>query len=96
MTLIELATGLFPFSPVEDAESITRGLSARSRSSGGLDNMAIVELLEAISYNDPPKLHPHLYSSEFINLVTSCLSRNPDERPTPNALLVSKRDILMY
>lgn len=91
VTLMELATGLFPFTPLERTDGEAEaGLSARSRSSGGLESMAIVELLEAIAYDAPPKLNPLLYSGAFVDLVTACLQRDPGQRPTPTALLVRR------
>lgn len=86
---MEIATGIFPFSPIEDSESLSAGLSARSRSSGGLENMAIVELLESVAYLEPPRLNHDLYSAEFIHLVQSTLIRSPTDRPTPLQLSVS-------
>lgn len=96
MTLMELATGVFPFcsgmdllTPVSGAGSpVTEETRRFRRASGGLDNMAIVELLEAITFDDPPKLDPTHFSQGFIELVQVCLIRDPAKRPNPMQLMV--------
>lgn len=83
MTLLELATGLFPFA--HSGQLLRRRTEA---SEYGLASIAIVELLEAI-INDPlPGLDPSQFTAELCDFIKACLIRDPSQRPTPMQLTV--------
>jgi len=84
VTLMELATGRFPF--CHASQALYR--RPQHESSNGLDSIAIVELLEAITNEPLPYLNSSEFSSDLVGFIQTCLIRDPYTRPTPMALLV--------
>jgi serine/threonine protein kinase len=52
-----------------------------------LFNMNAMSALYHIAQNDSPTLAGGEWSDDFRNFVDSCLTKNPDDRPTAEALL---------
>jgi serine/threonine protein kinase len=53
-----------------------------------LSNVHPMRVLFMIPRDPPPKLkEPHKYSSDFVNFVSQCLTKDPNQRPTAEALL---------
>lgn len=84
VTLMELATGKFPFA---HAGEILRPDLAIVE--GECADLAIVELLEAIINEPLPKLDPVIFGNHTRDFVDCCLIRDPLVRPSPNILLVT-------
>lgn len=82
---MELATGLFPFT--HHQRIIPR--SPGDTELGGEAEIAIVELLEAITNEPVPELDPNHFSGEIRDFVRACLNRDPERRPTPSILMVT-------
>eukprot|EP01136_Pigoraptor_vietnamica_P020256 Opistho-1_new@68884 len=71
MSLVELATGAFPYSRgAQAAESLPSAF----------------ELLECIVREPAPVLSAGLFSPGFVDFVAVCLHKEPEKRPTPTAL----------
>ncbi|OAF64539.1 hypothetical protein A3Q56_07756, partial [Intoshia linei] len=51
------------------------------------ENMAIFELLECIVNEPPPSLNQNYFTNEFVKFTEMCLTKEPSERATINALL---------
>lgn len=85
VTMMELATGLFPFA--FSGESLRRRVGGMLEDNG-LESIAIVELLEGI-VNDPlPVLDQRDFSNELCDFISICMIRDPHFRPSPMKLLV--------
>jgi len=83
LTLLELAIGRFPF----DAD----GTSAGTRASAG--PMGILDLLQKIVNEPAPKLPKNkAFPPSLEKMIEHCLIKDPEQRPSPQELLVS-RDI---
>ena len=86
MTLIEVATGHFPFYV---------GLAERARikpgpsmSHGEDVALALVELWEAINNDIEPNLDPNYFSGDFVDFLTKCLRKHEPDRADLSMLLV--------
>lgn len=89
VTLLELATGTFPFAHA--GQTIGRQEGPISRTSSGLTSLAIVELLEAIISDPLPVLDPAVFTADLRDFIAACLTRDPARRPTPMHLIVQAR-----
>lgn len=101
LSLVEMAIGMYPIPPPDPAtmhkifgqkvEGVGTTPASRSPRSAGLPGeprpMAIFELLDYIVNEPPPHLPPNVFSEEFVNLVESCLKKNPTERADLTALM---------
>ena len=56
-----------------------------------LFNMNAMSALYHIAQNDSPSLSGGEWSNDFRNFVDSCLSKNPDDRPTAAQLLLVRQ-----
>lgn len=84
VTMMELATGLFPLAHVGEC----LGRQVGRVEDNGMGSIAIVELLEGI-VNDPlPELDRRDFSNDLCDFVSACMLRDHHHRPTPMSLLV--------
>ncbi|XP_065188441.1 dual specificity mitogen-activated protein kinase kinase 1-like [Sycon ciliatum] len=90
VSLVEMALGVFPIPP-PPAERIKQALSSPAAGSEGAVGlasndtepaMAIFELLEYIVNAKPPTLPSAYFSPDIIDLVNSCLMKEPKDRPS--------------
>lgn len=97
VTMVELAHGRFPFA--DDAESeeaptaryggvntvTTADPGGRRRAAVQEEQpMSILELLQHIVFEPPPRLNPHWnFPESMVHFVNACLSKDPTQRPTP-------------
>lgn len=78
LSIMELAIGKFPFSSNEAIED------------GDCAPAGILDLLQQIVHEPAPKLpKSDAFPSILEDMIQRCLSKNPDERPTPQELFVS-------
>ncbi len=95
VTVMELATGHFPFGM--GAEQLSRSNESLGNS---LASIAVVELLESIISDPVPRLDIQEFSTEIHDFVSTCLIRDPLRRPKPNSLIVmiyhSSLDLLFF
>ncbi|CAL4083451.1 unnamed protein product, partial [Meganyctiphanes norvegica] len=101
LSLVEMAIGMYPIPPPDPAtmhkifgqkvEGVGPTPASRSPRSAGLPGeprpMAIFELLDYIVNEPPPHLPPNVFSEEFVDLVDSCLKKNPSERADLTTLM---------
>lgn len=79
LSIMELAIGKFPFSSNEEIED------------GDCAPAGILDLLQQIVHEPAPKLpKSDAFPSILEDMIQRCLSKNPDDRPTPQELFVSK------
>ena len=75
LTLLELATGRYPY-----------GIQADSSSSSA---QALIKIVDQIVYQPAPKLpNSNAFPRSLHGLIDDCLSKNPRERPSPQLLYV--------
>lgn len=78
LSIMEMAIGKFPFSSNEAIED------------GDCAPAGILDLLQQIVHEPAPKLpKSDAFPSILEDMIQRCLSKNPDERPTPQELFVS-------
>lgn len=63
--------------------------SASNSGAGDCPRLSIFELLDYIVNEPQPTIPAGIFSSEFKDLVDSCLKKNPVERPDLKTLMVS-------
>lgn len=81
LTLMELAIGKFPFAPDYDANG--------DRMDEG--PQGILDLLQQIVMEPPPKLpKSDAFPQILEDMITRCLMKAPEQRPTPQELYVSR------
>ena len=81
LTLMELAIGRFPFDSSDEA--------AGDRANAG--PTGILDLLQQIVHEPAPKLpKSDAFPTILEDMIARCLLKNPDERPTPQELYVSR------
>ncbi|WFC96308.1 mitogen-activated protein kinase kinase [Malassezia brasiliensis] len=99
ITMIELAHGCFPFALDGEEDTLhAPGQSTTTAASAGksaqevraprqAQPMSILELLQHIVYEPPPRLNPEMHFPPLmVDFVNLCLSKDPAVRPTPMAL----------
>lgn len=94
ITLVELATGHFPYdlslsqrqamTPVSFSDYFT---TAETPSAGD-NKLAIIELWETIKVDPSPRLDPASFTADFTNFVNLCLIKDDRIRPDPYYLLL--------
>eukprot|EP00112_Aurelia_sp_Birch-Aquarium-sp1_P014787 Seg321.4 transcript_id=Seg321.4/GoldUCD/mRNA.D3Y31 product="Dual specificity mitogen-activated protein kinase kinase 5" protein_id=Seg321.4/GoldUCD/D3Y31 len=72
LSLVEMATGKFPY----PSDSTRQG-----------EDLRAIELLQCIVHEDAPKLSTQCFGHEFVDFISSCLSKAPQGRPKPEQLL---------
>jgi mitogen-activated protein kinase kinase len=83
LTIMELAIGKFPF---DASDSISDGDGAPS---------GILDLLQQIVYEPAPKLpKSDAFPQILEDMIQKCLSKTPEDRPTPQELYVSAQTSL--
>lgn len=79
LSIMELAIGKFPF---DASEHLSDGDGAPS---------GILDLLQQIVYEPAPKLpKSEAFPSILEDMIQKCMSKTPEERPTPQELYVSR------
>lgn len=86
LTLVELATGVYPYSLPEAARLDIKPAPSQDRDNVA-SNPSVVELWETINAEAPPKLSRAQFSPEFGHFVEWMLSKDPRERPSPYELM---------
>eukprot|EP00041_Stephanoeca_diplocostata_P037669 m.1434841 g.1434841 ORF g.1434841 m.1434841 type:complete len:383 (+) comp25081_c2_seq23:127-1275(+) len=90
VTLIEIATGRFPFPPPSDPTQKLPPIVVPTGQEIGKPKkvMAIFELLAHIVEDPPPRLPEHVgFSKDFVDFVTKCCTKDPSHRPGLKELL---------
>ena len=86
VTVIEIAHGCFPFA-IETEDDPDATTHAAPRGVQDVRSLSILELLQHIVHEPPPKLNPDAdFPPDMINFVTVCLCKDPVKRPTPMEL----------
>lgn len=90
ITLIELATGRFPYNiPSSQRQSITPVTFNDEPIMNGEESMlSLIELWEAISNDLAPALDSKCFSKEFTSFISLCLIKDERNRPDPYTLMV--------
>lgn len=94
ITLMELATGHFPYDlPPSQRQAMTpvsfSDYSATAETLPGENNkLAIIELWETIKIDPSPRLDPTRFTTDFTNFVNLCLIKDDRLRPDPYYLLL--------
>lgn len=99
ISLIELATGNYPYSlslnsresmsPASRSPSLGLGDHYQSGDNNGGEEtkLAIVELWETISNDPSPRLDSTQFSASFVDFTNQCLMKEEAQRPDPYTLL---------
>lgn len=89
ITLIEMATGYFPYDlPAKLRQNICpKDKKQQKNTNMELDKLSLVELWETIGGDPSPSLDPKAFSSTFIDFVDLCLIKEESLRPDPYTLL---------
>lgn len=96
ITMVELAQGCFPFAMdsnetvhIDDRTTTGAMRSGHPARTEGQKHqaMSILELLQHIVYEPPPRLSPETHFPPLlVRFIDLCLEKNPAKRPTPMEL----------
>lgn len=87
LVLLELTSSTFPFA-ISSSNSTTTTSSSSDSCASFDGNCSIIELWETVmEVEHLPKVSTDFYSSDLVNLVSLCMRKDPNTRPTAKFLL---------
>lgn len=89
ISLIELATGRFPYNLPSELRSSIKPIKDMDPVLNGEDlKLSLIELWEVITSEPSPRLCRNSFTPDFVDFVQRCLLKNEAERPDPYMLKV--------